>query len=108
MAPALCPSTAPVPPPSYHRARARRAASPRITALTLVTAVRLLDLCRLTIRAAHRRCPPPLPVGLGGRPARTGGRACPAAPSSASAPPPRAPCPTSCSSSWPSGRPSAA
>ncbi len=41
-----------------------------VTALTLVTALRLLDLCRLAVRLAHRRCPPPLPKGPGGKPRR--------------------------------------
>jgi len=39
-----------------------------VTALTLVTALPLLDLCRLAVRLAHRRCPPPLPQGPGGKP----------------------------------------
>lgn len=67
MAPAPCLSTAPVPPPSYHRARAKRAAPLQVTALTLVTTLPVLDLCRLAVRVAQRRCPPPLPKGPGGR-----------------------------------------
>jgi len=31
-----------------------------------VTTLRLLDLCRLVVRVALRRCPPPLPKGPGG------------------------------------------
>jgi hypothetical protein len=67
MVPAPCPSTAAVPPPSYHRARAKRATALHVTAVALVTTFRLLDLCRLAVQAAHRRCPPPLPAGPGGR-----------------------------------------
>jgi hypothetical protein len=54
MIPASCPSTAPVPPPSYHRALAKRAASLQINALTLVTTLHLLALCRLAVQAAPR------------------------------------------------------
>lgn len=66
MVPATCSSTAPVPPPSYHRALAKQPTALHVTALTLVTTLHLLDLCRLAVRAAHRRCPPPLPKGPGG------------------------------------------
>jgi len=66
MVPATCSSTAPVPPPSYHRALARRPTALHVTALALVTTLHLLDLCRLAVRVAHRRCPPPLPKGPGG------------------------------------------
>src|SRR5215469_4658 len=59
---------APVPPPAYRRAQARLGASLHIDALTLVTALHLLVLCRLAIGVAHRRCPPPLPAGPGGTP----------------------------------------
>jgi len=68
MVPATCASTAPVPSPSYQRAVARQPTALHLTALTLVTTLRLLDLCRLAVRAAHRRCPPPLPAGPGGAP----------------------------------------
>src|SRR3954466_3760249 len=68
MVPATCVSTAPVPPPSYHRALGKQAPALHLTALALVTTLRLLTLCRLAVRAAHRRCPPPLPAGPGGRP----------------------------------------
>src|SRR6266576_2293275 len=34
----------------------------------LVTKLHLLALCRLAVRLAHRRCPPPLPKGSGGAP----------------------------------------
>ncbi len=59
---------APVPPPAYHRAQARRGPALQIDALTLVRSLHLLTLCRLAIRLAHRRCPPPLPAGPGGAP----------------------------------------
>src|SRR6266581_7019600 len=59
---------APVPPPSFQRAQARLSRALHIDALTLVTTLHLLTLCRLAVRLAHRRCPPPLPAGKGGRP----------------------------------------
>ena len=68
MVPIPCPPTEAVPPPSYHRALGRRPSALHVTALTLVTTLPLLDLCRLEVRAAHRRCPPPLPAGPGGAP----------------------------------------
>lgn len=61
-------SQAPVPPPAYHRAQARLGPALHIDALTLVNALHLLALCRLAVRLAHRRCPPPLPGGPGGAP----------------------------------------
>ena len=66
MVPATCSSTAPVPPPSYHRALTKQRTALHVTALTLVTTLHLLDLCRLAVQAAHQRCPPPLPKGPGG------------------------------------------
>jgi len=39
-------------------------------ALTLVTRLHLLALCRLAVRQAQRHCPPPLPAGPGGAPRR--------------------------------------
>lgn len=68
MVPVPCPSTVEVPPPSYHRALAKQPTALHVTALTLVTTLHLLTLCRLAVQAAHRRCPPPLPQGPGGRP----------------------------------------
>jgi hypothetical protein len=63
---------APIPPPSYHRrevqAQAQRARALHINALTLIGTLHLLALCRLAVQLAHRRCPPPLPKGAGGRP----------------------------------------
>lgn len=66
MVPATCSSTAPVPPPSYHRALVRQPTALHVTALTLVTSLQLLALCRLAVQSAHRRCPPPLAKGPGG------------------------------------------
>src|SRR5437588_10028314 len=68
MMPLVVTEQAPVPPPAYHRAQARRGPALHIDALTLVTTLHLLTLCRLAVRLAHRRCPPPLPAGKGGRP----------------------------------------
>jgi hypothetical protein len=65
---APCVSTAPVPPPAYHRAQAQVGPALHVDALTLVSRLRLLALCRLAVRLARRRCPPPLPAGPGGRP----------------------------------------
>src|SRR5229473_6027336 len=63
---------APIPPPSYHRrevqAQAQRVRALHINALTLIETLHLLALCRLAVQVAHRRCPPPLPKGAGGRP----------------------------------------
>ena len=59
---------APVPPPSYQRAQAKQRPALHLNALTLVTTLHLLTLCRLAVRVAHRRCPPPLPAGPGGAP----------------------------------------
>ncbi|HEY6407641.1 MAG TPA: hypothetical protein VIY29_09250, partial [Ktedonobacteraceae bacterium] len=59
---------APVPPPAYHRMQARQGPALHIDALTIITMLPLLALCRLAVRVAHRRCPPPLPAGPGGAP----------------------------------------
>jgi hypothetical protein len=66
--PTLVKEQAPVPPPSYQRAQARLSRALHIDALTLITTLHLLALCRLAVRLAHRRCPPPLPAGKGGAP----------------------------------------
>src|SRR5204863_343949 len=58
----------PVAPPSSHRGQARLGPALHMNALTLVTTLHLLALCRLAVRLAHRRCPPPLPAGKGGSP----------------------------------------
>lgn len=68
MVPAACVSRAPVPPPAYRRAQAKVGRALGLDALTLVTRLHLLVLCRLAVRLARRRCPPPLPAGPGGRP----------------------------------------
>ncbi len=59
---------APIPPPAYHRVQARLGPALQIDALTLVNTLHLLTLCRLAVRLAHHRCPPPLPAGPGGSP----------------------------------------
>jgi transposase len=58
----------PIPPPAYHRAQVRARAALHIDALTLVRYLHLLALCRLAVRMARWRCPPPLPAGPGGVP----------------------------------------
>src|SRR6266567_2075560 len=68
MMPLIVNEQAPVPPPAYHRVQARLGAALHIDALTLVSTLHLLTLCRLAVRLAHRRCPPPLPAGPGGSP----------------------------------------
>ncbi len=70
MVPTPCKPTAPVPPPAYQRAVARRGPALHIDALALVTRLHLRALCRLAVRQAQRRCPPPLPAGPGGAPRR--------------------------------------
>ena len=72
MMPPVVSHEAPVPPPAYHRAQARLGPALHIDALTLVRTLHLLTLCRLAVRLAHRRCPPPLPSGPGGAPRPTG------------------------------------
>jgi hypothetical protein len=59
---------APIPPPAYHRAQTRLGPALHIDALTLVNTLPLLTLCRLAVRLAHHRCPPPSPAGPGGTP----------------------------------------
>ncbi len=59
-----------MPPPAYHRTQGRLGPAPHIDALTLVRTLHLLTLCRLAVRLAHHRCPPPLPAGPGGSPLR--------------------------------------
>jgi hypothetical protein len=68
MMPTLVTEQAPVPPPAYHRRQARLGPALHIDALTLVRTLHLLALCRLAVRLAHRRCPPPLAAGPGGAP----------------------------------------
>jgi hypothetical protein len=54
-----------IPPPAYHPTLAT---SLHLDALTLVTRLELLALCRLAVQLAHPQCPPPLPAGPGGAP----------------------------------------
>src|SRR5947209_14536491 len=68
MMPTIVKEQAPVPPPSYQRAQAQLSRALHLDALTLVRTLHLLALCRLAVRLAHRRCPPPLPAGPGGAP----------------------------------------
>src|SRR5437763_6324971 len=68
MMPTVVKEQSPVPPPSYQRAQARLSRALQIDALTLVRTLHVLALCRLAVRLAHRRCPPPLPAGPGGAP----------------------------------------
>ena len=70
MVPVPCASTAPVPPPCYQRAAAKRGPALHLDALTLVTHLHLLALCRFAVHQAQRHCPPPLPKGPGGAPRR--------------------------------------
>src|SRR5258707_14975487 len=65
MAPALCTNQAPVPPPSYHRTAAMAL---HLDALTLVTRLHLLEICRVAVQLAQQQCPPPLRAGPGGSP----------------------------------------
>jgi hypothetical protein len=59
MIPMISNEATPVPPPAYHRAQARLRPALHIDALTLVNTLHLLTLCRLAVRLAHHRCPPP-------------------------------------------------
>ncbi len=68
MMPTVIKEQAPVPPPSSQRAQARLSRALHSDALRLVTTLHVLALCRLAVRLAHRRCPPPLPAGPGGAP----------------------------------------
>jgi DDE family transposase len=68
MMPTIVAEQAPVPPPAYQRLQAKQGPALHINALVLVTTLHLLTLCRLAVRLAHRRCPPPLPAGPGGAP----------------------------------------
>jgi hypothetical protein len=65
MTPALCTDHTPVPPPSSHPTMAKAL---HRDALTLVTRVQLLEVCRVAVQVAQRQWPPPLPAGLGGVP----------------------------------------
>jgi transposase len=68
MMPTPVESQAPIPPPPYHRAQVHSKNALHIDALTLIRTLHLLALCRLAVRLARWRCPPPLPAGPGGAP----------------------------------------
>ena len=68
MIPVLRSSTVPISPSAYRRAQAKAQPALHLDALTLITRLHLLALCRLAVRLAQRRCPPPLPAGPGGHP----------------------------------------
>ncbi len=70
MVPASCEGIVPVPPPAYYRAQLKRRPTLHLDALTLVTRLHLLALCRLAVHLAQYRCPPSLPAGSGGWPRR--------------------------------------
>jgi hypothetical protein len=70
MVPAPCTPTDPVPPPGYQRALVKRRPALHLDALSVVTRLQLLTLCRLAVRVAHWYQPPALPKGPGGRPRR--------------------------------------
>ncbi len=50
MVPAACTGEVPVPPPAYHRIQHQRRSTLHLDALTLVTRLQLLRLCRLAVR----------------------------------------------------------
>src|SRR5258705_13324239 len=69
MVPAQCVSTAPVAPPAYHRARAKGGPALHLDALTLITRLHLLALCRVVVWLAQRHSSPALlAAGPGGGP----------------------------------------
>ncbi|MGI8913465.1 MAG: hypothetical protein ACR2JY_06720 [Chloroflexota bacterium] len=68
MVPVPCVATAPVSPPAYQRAVARRGPDLHSSALTLVTTLHLLTLCQGAVAVTRRRCPLALPKGPGGAP----------------------------------------
>ncbi len=68
MMPIVLTEQATVPLLVYHRTQARLGPAMHIDALTFVSILHLLTLCRLAVRLAHRRCAPPLPAGPGGAP----------------------------------------
>jgi len=57
MVPTPCGSKAPVPPPAYHRAQEKVGPALHLDALTLITRLHLLAVCRLAVRLARSRCP---------------------------------------------------
>lgn len=65
MAPERWPDQTSVPPPSYQRTLA---SALHLDALTLVTRLQLLAVCRVAVRLARQQCAPPLRAGAGGAP----------------------------------------
>jgi hypothetical protein len=65
MAPTRWPDQAPLPLPGYQRILA---SALRLDALTLVTPLHLLSVCRVAVHLAHQQGPPPLRAGPGGAP----------------------------------------
>jgi hypothetical protein len=65
MLPACGLAHAPVPPPSYQRTLATAL---HLDALTLITRLWLVALCRLAVQLVQQQCPPPLHAGRGGVP----------------------------------------
>jgi hypothetical protein len=65
MALARWPDQPAVPPPSYQRTLA---SALHLDALTLVTRLQLLALCRVAVCLARQQCAPPLRAGAGGAP----------------------------------------
>ncbi len=63
MIPALHAPTGAVPPPSYQRAMQKQLVAWHVTTPGLVTTLHLLDLSRLAMWLARRRCPSRLPKG---------------------------------------------
>ncbi|WP_126631181.1 hypothetical protein [Dictyobacter alpinus] len=55
MIPTIINQAAPVAPPAYHRVQGRSGPAMHIDALTLVSTLHLLVLCRLAVRLAYRR-----------------------------------------------------
>jgi hypothetical protein len=62
MIPAPCATTAPVPPPAYHRAQAQVGPALQVEALTVVSRRHLLAVGRRAVRLARRRGPPRSPA----------------------------------------------
>src|SRR5258707_1383731 len=59
MVPASCATTAPVPPPAYHRAPAQWGPALHLDALTLVGRLHLLAVCQLAVRLPPAGVRPP-------------------------------------------------
>jgi len=68
MVPVPCITTEPVPPPAYHHALVKRGPRVQIEALTLVTTLHLLALCRLAVHVVQEERPLVQAGGRRGRP----------------------------------------